>query len=116
MAMATRASSDLARIIVSEHALLLDRAVDVLRADIDEGLREFNFEMVDAKQGASRIIGMCETLPMMADKRAVVGRDIGAMPAAELDAFAAYFEAPCESTRLLLVRSEDPTPELSDVP
>ena len=90
-------------IVVSADPLLSERAFARIRElAVPEAARAFNYDLVDGK-GASgaRIMAAAQTLPMMAARRMVVVRDIGAMAAAELAKLIEYLENPSETTVLL---------------
>ncbi len=90
-------------VVVSGDPLLLERASTAIRdAAVPEAARAFNYDVVDGKGAdASRILAAAQTLPMMAARRLVVVRDIGAMAAGELAKLVDYLAAPSETTVLL---------------
>ena len=73
-------------ILVSQEALLLDRAQDAIRdAAVPEDLRGFNVDHLAGKGGsADQIASISQTLPMMAKRRLVVVRGLDLLPPAEL--------------------------------
>ncbi|MEO5799172.1 MAG: DNA polymerase III subunit delta [Gemmatimonadales bacterium] len=84
-------------------ALLLDRI-------LDPGLRDFNLDIVSAQQiEPDQLAAACSTLPMMADRRVVVLRDVeawkrkskGKQPAVK------YLERPAPETVLVIVQGND---------
>lgn len=84
-------------------ALLLDRA-------LEPGLRDFNLDFLSAQQlDPEQLAEACSTLPMMADRRVVVVRDIeawkkkskGKQPAVR------YLERPAPETVLIMVQGND---------
>ncbi len=88
-------------------ALLLDSA-------LDPGLRDFNLDLLSASQlEPDALAAACSTLPMMADRRVVVVRDIeswnrkskGKQPAVR------YLEKPAPETVLILVQGNDDDPD-----
>jgi len=62
------------------------------------GLEDLSSEEPDI--GA--VIDACLTPPFLADRRTVLIRDLGRLPAAEVDRLVAYLEAPNETTSLVL--------------
>src|SRR5687767_10904900 len=80
----------------SDEPLLIDRAVAALReAAVPAALRGFNEELFDGKGlTATRVLTAAQTLPMMAPRRLVLVRDLGAMAAAELNGLLGYLERP----------------------
>lgn len=84
-------------------ALLLDRT-------LDPGLRDFNLDYLSAQQTEpDQLAAACSTLPMMADRRVVVLRDVeawkrkskGKQPAVK------YLERPAPETVLVIVQGND---------
>jgi DNA polymerase III subunit delta len=90
-------------VLVSAEPLLVDRAVAALRDRVvPEALRAFNLDAVDGKGAtATRILGAARTVPMMAERRLVLVREIGQMTAAEMGGLVEYLEDPCPSTVLV---------------
>jgi DNA polymerase III subunit delta len=87
-------------VLVSAEPLLVDRAVVALRDRVvPEALRAFNLDAVDGKGAtAARILAAARTVPMMAERRLVLVRDIGLMAAAEMAGLIEYLDDPCPST------------------
>ena len=88
-------------------ALLLDRT-------LDPGLRDFNLDFVSAQQiEPDQLPAACATLPMMADRRVVVLRDVeawkrkskGKQPAVK------YLQRPAPETVLVIVQGNDDDPD-----
>jgi DNA polymerase III subunit delta len=90
-------------LLVSAEPLLVDRAVAALRDRVvPEALRAFNLDLIDGKGAtAARILGAARTVPMMAERRLVLVREIGAMTAAEMAGLIEYLDDPCPSTVLI---------------
>jgi DNA polymerase-3 subunit delta len=90
-------------VLASDEPLLLERTVAALReAAMPAALRGFNEEMFDGKGlAASRVLNAARTLPMMAARRLVLIRDLGAMAAAELNGLLPYLESPSPTTVLV---------------
>ncbi len=94
-------------VLSSEHPILIDRIVAALRdAVVPPALRAFNYDVVEGKPSAQRIVNMAQTLPMMATKRMVYVRDLAGLPTDESDALLEYFASPNPSTVLLAVTSK----------
>ena len=87
-------------VLASGEPLLIDRAVAALRDRVvPEALRAFNLDAFDGKGlAAPRILAAARTVPMMAERRLVLVRDIGAMAAAEMAGLIEYLDDPCPST------------------
>ncbi len=90
-------------IVVSPDPLLIDRAVSSVRdAAVPDAARAFNYDVIDGKGATgSKVLAAAQTLPMMASRRMVLVRDVGAMPAAELVKLVPYLLDPSETTVLL---------------
>lgn len=90
--------------LYGEEAYMLDRAVDaVIDAAAPEGTNDFNFDKFQGREATGQTIReAAEMLPMMADRRVVLVRDIQEMALSELDELEEYFEAPSETTCLIL--------------
>ncbi len=88
---------------------LIDRAADLLkRASLGDGPPGFNDDLFHGNQGfsAQRLIGAARTLPMMANARFVLARDVDQAPPAELDTLAAYVPAAVDSTCVVLTATK----------
>lgn len=89
--------------------LLKDEAIrTILDRALDPGLRDFNFDQRSAAQlDVEAVVTLCATLPMMADRRVVVIRDVEAWkrkPKVRA-ALLRYLEKPAPETILVLVQS-----------
>ncbi len=94
-------------VLVSDHPLLIDRAVAAIRdAAVPPATRGFNYDVIEGKPTASRITGAANTLPMMAARRMVLVRDLAPMPADELTKLAPYLDAPSPSTVVVALTSK----------
>jgi DNA polymerase-3 subunit delta len=94
-------------IVYSEHPVLVDRVVAAIRdAAVPPAMRGFNYDIVEGKATASRILGGARTLPMMAARRMVLVRDVALVPADEHPAIVEYLERPSETTVLLMLTSK----------
>ncbi len=94
-------------IFFSEHPLLIDRAVSEIRdAAVPASARGFNYDVIEGKATASRIAATCNTLPMMAQRRMVLVRDLAVLPAEELARLGEYLERPSPSTVLVMLTSK----------
>ncbi len=81
------ASGDLRRVylLYGEEEYAKDRAVEALAATIDEAVRDFNVDLLDAPN-AGRIVETARTWPMMADRRIVIARGAPCIGGAESEA------------------------------
>jgi DNA polymerase III subunit delta len=94
-------------ILHSEHPVLVDRAVAAIRdAAVPPAMRGFNYDIVEGKATAARILGAARTLPMMGPRRMVLVRDAALIPADEHPALIEYLEKPSETTVLVLLTSK----------
>lgn len=95
-------------IIGSAQPLLVGRVVSaILDAAVPPELRGFNHEVIEPRHTtATRIISACQTLPMMAQRRSVLVRDLAVLSAAELDKLKAYIDSPNPSTVLVALTSK----------
>jgi DNA polymerase-3 subunit delta len=87
-------------VLVGAERLLIERAVDAIRRAVDSiGAPGFNVEMFDGKGlDAGRVTSAARTLPMMADMRLVLLRNVDAMTPTEQAKLAEYLDDPSEST------------------
>lgn len=95
--------------------ILKDEAIATLVAELLEpSLRDFNLDLLSAAQlDPDQLAGACATLPMMADRRVVILRDIEAWKRkskAKQDAVA-YLKRPAPETVLVLVQGNDDDPD-----
>ena len=105
---ATRGDLDPVYILISEQPLLVDRAVSaILEAAVPEPARGFNYDMMEGKGlTATRVLNAAQTLPMMAQRRMVLIREISAAPAGELAKLVDYLDSPNPSTVLVATASK----------
>jgi DNA polymerase-3 subunit delta len=92
-------------VLVGGERFLADRAAKLLKkAVIGDGPSGFNDDVMHgATVTAKRVISAARTLPMMAPARYILIRDGEDIPAAELDALAAYVAEPSPSTCVVIV-------------
>jgi DNA polymerase-3 subunit delta len=100
--------------------ILKDEAVRaILDRALDPGLRDFNFDQRSAAQlDPEAVITLCTTLPMMAEHRVVLIRDVEAWrrKTRARSAFVRYLERPSPETVVILVQGageEDQDQELA---
>src|SRR3954470_1827847 len=88
--------------------VLKDEAVHaILDRVLDPSLRDFNFDQRSAGQlDAETVHTLCNTLPMLAERRVVLLRDIEAWKrkAAERSEFLRYLEHPSPDTVVILMQ------------
>ena len=94
-------------VVASEHPLLIDRALAAVReAAVPASMRSWNYDVVEGKLSATRLLATCQTLPMMGAHRMVYVRDLAPTAADELSALVPYLDAPSPSTVLFAVTSK----------
>ena len=86
-------------VLHSEHPILLERAIHAIRdATVPPAARGFNYDVVEGKPTANRIVALAQTLPMMAARRMVFVRDLTLLPSDDAEAMLAYVAKPNPST------------------
>lgn len=95
-------------ILSSEQPLLIDRAVSaIVDAAVPPASRGFNYDVIETKGlTVARILAAAQTLPMMAQRRMVLVRDLAPLPAAELAKLIPYLQSPNPSTVLVALSSK----------
>lgn len=88
-----------------EEEFLLEQAITLFNQHVvDEGTRDFNYDVFYAKETpSSNILDVIETLPMMAPRRVVIVKDVDKWNEPDWAVFDNYFEDPADSTVLVLV-------------
>jgi DNA polymerase III subunit delta len=89
--------------------VLKDEAIrTILDRVLDPGVRDFNFDQRSAGQvDAEEVLVLCNTLPMLAERRVVLLRDVEAWrrKAGARSAFIRYLERPAPETVVILVQA-----------
>jgi DNA polymerase III subunit delta len=94
-------------VLHSEHPILIERAVTAIRDEVvPPASRGFNYDVIEGKPTAARIVGLAQTLPMMAKHRMVFVRDLSLLPADDADDVLAYFAKPNPSTVVVAIASK----------
>lgn len=94
-------------VLHSEHPVLIERVVAAIRdIAVPPAARGFNYDVVEGKPNASKIVALAQTLPMMAQRRMVYVRDLAGLPADEADPLLAYLGKPNPSTVIVAVVSK----------
>lgn len=94
-----------AHVLVGSERFLIERAVSLLRrAALGDGPAGFNDDLFHGSSSLSgqKVVGAARTLPMMAQARFVLVRDVDAMSTTEQEPLAAYLTDPAESTCFVL--------------
>lgn len=88
----------------SEHPILIERALTQLKdLVLPPAARGFNYDVVEGKPSANKIVALASTLPMMAKMRIVFVRDLGLMPADDAQTLLDYVAKPNPSTVIVAV-------------
>jgi DNA polymerase-3 subunit delta len=105
---ASKGSLDPVYVLVGTERLLIERAVEAVREAVDSmGVPGFNVEIFDGKGlDAARVISAARTLPMMADTRFVLLRNVDAMTPTEQTNLAEYLDDPSDSTCFVLTANK----------
>ncbi|MEZ4402731.1 MAG: DNA polymerase III subunit delta [Kofleriaceae bacterium] len=91
-------------VVASDHPILVDRLLAAVRdAAVPPAMRAWNYDVIEGKATATRILNACQTLPMMGARRMVFVRDLAPMAADELTGLIPYLTAPSPSTVLFAV-------------
>ncbi|MCC6876093.1 MAG: DNA polymerase III subunit delta, partial [Sandaracinaceae bacterium] len=96
-------------VLVGPERFLIERATELLRrASLGDGPPGFNDDLFHGNQGlsAQRVIAAARTLPMMAQARFILVRDVDEAAAAEQDALAAYLDNASPSTCVVLTATK----------
>jgi DNA polymerase III subunit delta len=94
-------------IVSSEHPVLIDRLLQAVRdVAVPPAMRAWNYDVLEGKITASRVITTAQTLPMMGPTRMVFVRDLAVSAAEELTGLIPYLDAPSPSTVLFMITSK----------
>lgn len=86
----------------AERFLILEAVERLIRAASGDEPNDFNFDTFDAREvGAADVIGACEMVPMLAERRVVRLRNLDHWKSGDLDALASYAANPLRSTLLV---------------
>lgn len=95
--------------------ILKDEAIGAFVTTLlDPGLHDFNLDLLSAQQlDPDQLAAACSTLPMMADRRLVILRDIEAWKrkSKAKQAAVAYLKHPAPETVLVMVQGNDDSPD-----
>lgn len=88
-----------------EEEYLIREAADLIfQRVVEPSTRDFNFNVVYCRESSAHdIVGACQTLPFMAEKRLVVARDIDAFKPPDIDVILQYLKAPSPTTCLVMI-------------
>jgi DNA polymerase-3 subunit delta len=91
-------------VVVGAELFFIERAVAALRrATVGDETHGFNDETFDGKGAvAARVIEAARTLPMLAERRFVLVRDVDKMATAEFESLGGYLDGACDTACLVL--------------
>lgn len=91
-------------LVHGEEDLLVDEIVDeLLDVAVPDEQRSFNLDVIQGEEADGRdIVARASAFPMMADRRAVVVRNVEKLSGRDLDAVAGYVDHPSPSTVFVL--------------
>lgn len=91
----------------SEHPILIERVVAAIRdIAVPPAARGFNYDVVEGKPNASKIVALAQTLPMMAQRRMIYVRDLAGLPTDEAEPLLTYLGKPNPSSVIVAVVSK----------
>src|SRR5215216_2227564 len=94
-------------VLHSEHPVLIERVLAAIRdVALPAAARAFNYDVVEGKPSAARIVALAQTLPMLAQRRLIYIRDLAGLPADEAEPLLAYLGKPNPSTVIAAVASK----------
>ncbi|MEO8706536.1 MAG: DNA polymerase III subunit delta [Kofleriaceae bacterium] len=102
-------SGDLDPIYVlhSEHPILIERIVSAIReATVPPAARGFNYDVVEGKASAQKIVALAQTLPMMAKFRMIFVRELAGITGDEAEPLLSYLAKPNPSSVIVGITSK----------
>jgi DNA polymerase-3 subunit delta len=108
-ALLERESPDPVYLLHGDNEFLKDEGIRAIVARFtDPGTRDFNFDLLHGSEvDASRIATVLDALPMLANRRVVILRDVGALKKDARAALDRYLDRPSADTLLVLVALAD---------
>lgn len=90
-------------LLQSEENYFLDQAVKLASELVPGASRDFNLTVLHGRDlKGSELIDQARTLPVFADRRVIIVKNINETPAEQLEVFSAYLDDPVPETQLLL--------------
>lgn len=91
-----------------EERFFIDEGVRIVRERfLDKGAKDFNYDLYSAQDiGASKVVEIAETLPVMASTRVVIVKDIDEWKVRDREIIAAYIHKPSPTTCLILTAAK----------
>ncbi|HNY66335.1 MAG TPA: DNA polymerase III subunit delta [Deltaproteobacteria bacterium] len=92
-----------AYLFVGEEVFLIEEELQAARSLLGDGasMNSSSFQAQEAHR-MDEIIGLCNTMPFLADRRLVVVRNAHKLPAGDVERLKGYLADPCPSTTLIL--------------
>ncbi len=93
-------------LLCSEESYFLDQAVKLVSSLVPCESRDFNLTVLYGRdmKGAD-LVDQARTLPVFADRRVVIVKNVNEAPADQLEQFSSYLDNPVDETRLLVTAS-----------
>ncbi len=95
-------------LLFGEEELLIQEVVDlIIEKVVDPSARDFNFNTLYCKEtSAGELVNLCQTLPLLSERRLVVAKEIEAFKSADLDVLVSYLNDPSPSTCLVMLSNQ----------
>ena len=92
-------------LLYGEEEFLIQESLDLLIAAIvDPAMRDFNFNLLYCRDTpAADVVSLSQTLPLMAERRLIIAKEIELWKSADIDILVSYLKDPSPSTCLALV-------------
>jgi len=102
------------RLFIGEETFLMEEALTALKTALgDSALTNFSAFNGDESIRAEELVGLCNTLPFLGEKRLIILRNVQKLPDKALSLIGAYCRNPLESTTLVMT-VEGQTPKGKD--
>ena len=91
-----------------EEDLLIREMVDrITRAVVNPASRDFNYNVLYCRETpVAEIINLAQTLPMMAEKRLIIAKEIEALKASDVEELLPYLHDPSPTTCLIMISNQ----------
>jgi DNA polymerase III subunit delta len=95
-------------LLFGEEELLIREAVDLIVSTIvDPAARDFNFNVLYCRDTpVAELVNLAQTLPLMAEKRLIVAKDVDAFKASDIEELMPYLNDPSPSTCLVMIANQ----------
>ncbi|HVN71761.1 MAG TPA: DNA polymerase III subunit delta [Desulfomonilia bacterium] len=97
-------------VFTGQETFLMEEELSHLKLQLGDNA-SMNLAVFNADEGLSmdEVLGLCNTLPFLSEKRGIVVRNSHKLTAKQLDQAIAYLENPCETTTFILVMEAEKT-------